>query len=96
MLFLALVLVVVGGVLLGMRAAAFNATVTDTPFVSASLLWPLNGSDRVNVMMVGYGGGDHDGAYLADSIQILSIDPTTDLRRRCCSSRLRSRVSTTS
>ena len=77
-LLLALVLLVVGGVLLGMRAAAFNATVTDSPFVSTSLLGPLNGSDRVNVMMVGYGGGDHDGAYLADSIQLLSIDPATD------------------
>ena len=77
-LLIAIVAVVVGGVLLGMRAAAFNATVTDTPFVSTSLLGPLNGSDRVNVMMVGYGGGDHDGAYLADSIQLLSIDPATD------------------
>ena len=77
-LFFLLVAVIVGGVLLGMRAAAFNATVTDTPFVSASLLGPLNGSDRVNVMMVGYGGGDHDGAYLADSIQLLSIDPQTN------------------
>ncbi|HEX7173304.1 MAG TPA: LCP family protein [Candidatus Limnocylindria bacterium] len=77
-LLLALVLLVVGGVLLGMRAAAFNATITDTAFVSTSLLGPLNGSDRVNVMMVGYGGGDHDGAYLADSIQLLSIDPATD------------------
>jgi LCP family protein required for cell wall assembly len=77
-LFLVLAAVIVGGVLLGMRAAAFNATVTDTPFVSTSLLGPLNGSDRVNVMMVGYGGGDHDGAYLADSIQLLSIDPATD------------------
>jgi polyisoprenyl-teichoic acid--peptidoglycan teichoic acid transferase len=73
-----LVVAVVGGVLLGMRAAAFNATVTDTPFVSTQLLWPLNGQNRVNVMMVGYGGADHDGAYLADSIQVLSIDPTTD------------------
>ena len=52
-LFFLLVAVIVGGVLLGMRAAAFNATVTNTPFVSASLLGPLNGSDRVNVMMVG-------------------------------------------
>jgi LCP family protein required for cell wall assembly len=69
---------VVGGVLLGMRAAAFNATVTDTPFISTSLLFPLNGSDRVNVLMVGYGGEGHDGAYLADSIQVLSIDPSTD------------------
>jgi polyisoprenyl-teichoic acid--peptidoglycan teichoic acid transferase len=70
--------VLVGAVLLGVRAAAFNATVTDTPFISTSLLGPLNGSDRVNVMMVGYGGADHDGAYLADSIQVLSIDPASD------------------
>jgi LCP family protein required for cell wall assembly len=77
-LVLAVIALVVGGVLLGTRAAAFNATVTDTPFVSTSLLGPLNGSDRVNVMMVGYGGADHDGAYLADSIQVLSIDPETD------------------
>ena len=78
LLLLVLVAVVVGGVLLGTRAAAFNATVTETPFLSTALLGPLNGSDRVNVMMVGYGGGDHDGAYLADSIQVLSIDPATD------------------
>ena len=77
-LLVVVLLVVVGGVLLGMRAAAFNATVTDTPFISTSLLWPLNGSDRVNVLMVGYGGEGHDGAYLADSIQVLSIDPSTD------------------
>ena len=75
----ALVLALVGAILLGIRAAAFNATVTDTPFISTALLGPLNGSDRVNVMMVGYGGADHDGAYLADSIQVLSIDPRTDI-----------------
>jgi LCP family protein required for cell wall assembly len=75
---LVLLAVVVGAVLLGARAAAFNATVTDTPLISTALLGPLNGSDRVNVMMVGYGGADHDGAYLADSIQVLSIDPTTN------------------
>jgi len=77
-LLLGLIAIVVGGVLLGMRAAAFNATVTDTSFASTALLGPLNGSERVNVMMVGYGGGDHDGAYLADSIQVLSIDPETE------------------
>lgn len=74
----AVIMLVVGGILLGARAATFNATVTDTPFFATSLLGPLNGSDRVNVMMVGYGGADHDGAYLADSIQVLSIDPATD------------------
>ena len=61
-----------------MRAAAFNATVSSAPFPSTQLLGPLNGSDRVNVLMVGYGGPGHDGAYLADSIQILSIDPATN------------------
>jgi LCP family protein required for cell wall assembly len=78
LLLVLLVAVVVGGVLLGTRAAAFNASVSTAPLLSTALLGPLNGSDRVNVLMVGYGGGDHDGAYLADSIQILSIDPATD------------------
>jgi polyisoprenyl-teichoic acid--peptidoglycan teichoic acid transferase len=71
----ALVVVVVLG---GLRAAAFNASVSSAGFPSTALLGPLNGSDRVNVLMVGYGGADHDGAYLADSIQVLSVDPTTD------------------
>ena len=77
-LLVVLIGVVVGGVLLGTRAAAFNGSVSTAPFLSTALLGPLNGSDRVNVLMIGYGGGDHDGAYLADSIQILSIDPETD------------------
>jgi polyisoprenyl-teichoic acid--peptidoglycan teichoic acid transferase len=70
--------VVVGSILLGMRAAAFNDRVSSASFLSSSLLWPLNGEDRVNVLLVGYGGGTHDGTYLADSVNILSIDPTTD------------------
>ncbi len=75
---LAIVGIVAGALLLGMRAAAFNGTVSTAGFPSSALLGPLNGSERVNVLMVGYGGGDHDGAYLADSIQVLSIDPSTD------------------
>ncbi|HEU5325724.1 MAG TPA: LCP family protein [Candidatus Limnocylindria bacterium] len=74
---LLLVVVVVGVVLFG-RVAAFNASVSTAPFPSTALFGALNGSDRVNVLLVGYGGADHDGAYLADSIQVLSIDPTTD------------------
>jgi polyisoprenyl-teichoic acid--peptidoglycan teichoic acid transferase len=69
---------IVVSVLLFIRAATFNAAVSSAPFPSTALLWDLNGSERVNVLMVGYGGGDHAGAYLADSIQILSIDPETD------------------
>ncbi len=78
MLLLALVVVVVGGLLLFLRAASFNAAVSSAPFPSTALLGDLNGSERVNVLMVGYGGGDHKGPYLADSLQILSIDPVTD------------------
>ena len=77
-LLLALVAVVVIGVLLFVRAAAFNASVSSAFFPSAALLGPLNGDDRVNVLLVGYGGEGHEGAYLADSIQVLSIDPSTD------------------
>lgn len=73
-----LLALVIGAVVLGLRVAAFNVSVSSAPFPSTALLGALNGSERVNVLMVGYGGGDHDGAYLADSIQIQSIDPTTD------------------
>ena len=79
MLFLILLIAAgVGLFLLGSRAAAFNASVSTAPFPSTALFGALNGSDRVNVLMIGYGGGDHDGPFLADSIQILSIDPETD------------------
>jgi LCP family protein required for cell wall assembly len=77
-LLLVVVALIVGAVLLGMRAAAFNTTVSSASFPSTQLLFPLQGSERVNVLMIGYGGAGHDGAYLADSIQILSIDPATD------------------
>lgn len=77
-LFVLLVALVIGGILLGMRAAAFNDAVSTAGFPSTALFGKLNGDDRVNVLLVGYGGGDHDGAYLADSIQILSVDPQTD------------------
>ena len=77
-LLLIIVALIVATVLLFLRAAAFNASVSSASFPSTALVGPLNGSDRVNILMVGYGGGDHDGAYLADSIQILSIDPETD------------------
>ena len=68
-----------GGWLLWQRVAAFNDEVSSAGSLSSSLLFPLMGSDRVNVAMYGYGGPEHKGGtYLADSIIILSIDPETD------------------
>ncbi|HUF05894.1 MAG TPA: LCP family protein [Candidatus Binatia bacterium] len=69
---------VIGSVVLGLRAATFNASVSTAPFPSTVLLGPLSGTERVNVLLVGYGGEGHDGAFLADSIQVLSIDPRSD------------------
>jgi LCP family protein required for cell wall assembly len=74
----ALMAVVVVVTLVIVRAAFFNASVSSAFFPSTALLGPLNGSERVNVLLVGYGGPNHGGPFLADSIQIMSIDPTTD------------------
>jgi LCP family protein required for cell wall assembly len=72
---------VAGGILLWGRVAAFNDRVSTAPAASSALFFPLNGSDRVNVLMVGYAGEtatEHAGVLLADSINVLSIDPETD------------------
>jgi LCP family protein required for cell wall assembly len=67
-----------GSWLLWQRVAAFNDAVSSAGSLSSSLLFPLWGSERVNVAMYGYGGPEHTGGtYLADSIIILSIDPRT-------------------
>jgi LCP family protein required for cell wall assembly len=65
-----------GGWLLWQRVAAFNDDVSSASSLSSALFFPFMGSDRVNVAMFGYGGPEHQGgSYLADSINILSIDP---------------------
>jgi len=77
--FVLVVLLLVGGFLLFQRVADFNAGVSSASAVSSSLFFPLMGSDRVNVVMYGYGGPEHQGgSYLADSINIYSIDPATN------------------
>ncbi|HEX2141507.1 MAG TPA: LCP family protein, partial [Candidatus Limnocylindria bacterium] len=76
---LLLTTVVVGSVLLWQRVSNFNDTVSTVGAASSRLFGPLNGDERVNVVLLGYGGPEHAGGnYLADSIQILSIDPQTD------------------
>jgi LCP family protein required for cell wall assembly len=77
LLVLLAVAVLSGGLIWG-RVAAFNDKVSSASSLSSSLLVPLNGSDRVNILMLGYSGASHDGTYLSDSINILSIDPRTN------------------
>lgn len=72
-------IVVLGSVLLWQRVAAFNDAVSSAPSLSSALFGPLGGKDRVNIVMIGYSGDpSHGGTYLADSLNIISIDPTTN------------------
>src|ERR1700730_17551589 len=38
-----------------------------------SLAYKIHHGDRVNLLLLGYGGAGHDGAYLTDSILIVSV-----------------------
>jgi len=74
-----LIILVTGSILLWQRVAAFNEDVSTAPMTSSALFGPLTGDERVNVVLYGYGGPEHrGGSYLADSIQIISIDPGAD------------------
>src|ERR1700693_1283282 len=47
---------------------------TDDP---GSLGWKIKHDQRINVLLLGYGGPGHDGPYLTDSIMLLSIRPSS-------------------
>jgi LCP family protein required for cell wall assembly len=71
--------VFIAGVLLWQRADAFNRAVSTAPSLSSALLGPLGGPNRINVAFLGYAGREgHGGIHLADSLNILSIDPATN------------------
>ena len=70
---------VIGSAFLWQRADAFNSAVSSAPSLSTALLAPLAGTEPVYVAFIGYSGEEgHGGRYLADSINVLAIDPTTD------------------
>jgi LCP family protein required for cell wall assembly len=76
---LLLIVATVGGILLWQRVAAFNDSVSTAPATSSALWGALDGEERINIALFGYGGEEHkSGNYLADSIQIMSIDPVAD------------------
>jgi LCP family protein required for cell wall assembly len=43
---------------------------TDEP---GSLGWKIKHDERINILLLGYGGPGHDGAYLTDSIMLVSV-----------------------
>ncbi|HET9539531.1 MAG TPA: hypothetical protein VFQ46_02930, partial [Candidatus Limnocylindria bacterium] len=56
---LLLIIATVGGILLWQRVAAFNDSVSTAPATSSALWGPLQGEERVNIALFGYGGAEH-------------------------------------
>jgi len=78
LLLLVFVVVVAGGVLVWQRAVAFNDAVSTEPALSMRLFGPLSGGDRVNILLLGYSDESREGAFLSDSMNVVSIDRATD------------------
>ena len=59
------------------RAGADTPSVSDTGSEAAVSVPGKQASDpRYAFLLLGYGGGGHDGAYLTDSIMVVIVDPT--------------------
>ncbi len=59
------------------HVSAFSSVVsTQQPFYSTQTGY-MNTGDRTNVLIMGYGGGTHDGAYLTDSMSVISLIPSS-------------------
>ena len=73
-LLVALAVIVVAGVLIGHRLYDFGNAVSNQGPLSSQTGY-MNGSQRVNILVMGYGGGSHQGAYLTDSLMVMSLAP---------------------
>jgi LCP family protein required for cell wall assembly len=75
----ALVLLVILGTLTivtGQKVLAFGSAISTQSPLSTQAGY-MNTSDRVNILLMGFGGAGHDGAYLTDSLVVMSIIPGT-------------------
>ena len=72
-----LAVLVTGTILVLQRAIAFNDAVSTESALSFRAFGPL-GPDRVNILLLGYNDESHGGAYLSDSINIISVERSSD------------------
>jgi LCP family protein required for cell wall assembly len=82
---LVLVILVAGGIAVGRTVSFLGQTANlSNPFSefgrsvdppAGSLPWKLNHGQRVNVLLMGYGGSENDAPWLTDTIMVLSVDP---------------------
>jgi LCP family protein required for cell wall assembly len=74
-----LVLLVVLGafvVVTAQKVLAFGSAISTQSPLSTQTGY-MNTSNRVNILIMGYGGAGHDGAYLTDSLVVMSLIPST-------------------
>ncbi|GAC1521743.1 MAG: hypothetical protein NVS3B14_22950 [Ktedonobacteraceae bacterium] len=71
-------LVVLGALVIvtGQKVLAFGSAISTQSPLSTQTGY-MNTSDRINILLLGYGGAGHDGAYLTDSLVVMSIIPST-------------------
>lgn len=55
------------------RLLVFAAAITTEPLY-ATHFWPFGGPREANVLVLGYGGAGHEGAYLTDSLLLVHTD----------------------
>ena len=71
-----LLVCIVGGftIFTGQRVLAFGSAISTQSPLSSQTGY-MGTSDRVNLLVLGYGGSGHDGAYLTDSMVVMSMLP---------------------
>jgi polyisoprenyl-teichoic acid--peptidoglycan teichoic acid transferase len=72
----AVLLLAVFGGLGARRLYAFGQAISPQSPLSSQTGF-MSGSQRVNVVIMGFGGTGHDGAYLTDSMMVMSVVPST-------------------
>ncbi len=68
-----LLVIVIGGAALAVRLNSFSQAVSGKGLMTSELGRRAGNQDRFNLLIMGYGGKGHDGAYLTDSMLVYSI-----------------------
>jgi polyisoprenyl-teichoic acid--peptidoglycan teichoic acid transferase len=71
-----LVLFILGAITIptAQKVLAFGSTISTQSPLSTQTGY-MGTSDRINILIMGYGGSGHDGAYLTDSMVVMSLMP---------------------
>ena len=78
-LLLVIAVIAIGTLALWIRLSSFNHAVSTQPAVSTRLFGPLGGDEPVNILLLGHSPASRDGAFLSDSIAVLSINPSREV-----------------